>query len=210
MKKDRKKNGFTLVELIVVLVILAILAALLIPALVGYIDKAKQKSVIAETRSIVMAVQTEASELYASANFDEQKKLLSEFTIASKDGKSMYSTGTENKEIIGNFKERYEEIKNLSEISSLDDKGYFSAIIDADGKVYAIIYNDGKGNIGLYFGKTKEYMVMKYSGNDPCEAYANYKNKVAVFDMSKTGSIWTNVWTKESIITTLKYGGAEE
>ena len=37
--KDRK--GFTLVELIVVLVILAILAALLIPALTGYIDKAK-------------------------------------------------------------------------------------------------------------------------------------------------------------------------
>ena len=40
MKKDK---GFTLVELIVVLVILAILAALLIPALLGYIDKAREK-----------------------------------------------------------------------------------------------------------------------------------------------------------------------
>ena len=39
-----KKRGFTLVELIVVLVILAILAALLIPALTGYIDKAKKDS----------------------------------------------------------------------------------------------------------------------------------------------------------------------
>ena len=39
-----KKRGFTLVELIVVLVILAILAALLIPALTGYIDKAKKRS----------------------------------------------------------------------------------------------------------------------------------------------------------------------
>lgn len=56
MKKNKK--GFTLVELIVVLVILAILAALLIPALTGYIDKAKQKSVIAETRQCVMAAQT--------------------------------------------------------------------------------------------------------------------------------------------------------
>ena len=41
LKKNRKK-GFTLVELIVVLVILAILAALLIPALTGYIDKARK------------------------------------------------------------------------------------------------------------------------------------------------------------------------
>lgn len=61
--KDRK--GFTLVELIVVLVILAILAALLIPALTGYIDKANGEKVIAETRMVVMAAQTEASSTYA-------------------------------------------------------------------------------------------------------------------------------------------------
>lgn len=42
MAKNNKRRGFTLVELIVVLVILAILAALLIPALTGYIDKAKK------------------------------------------------------------------------------------------------------------------------------------------------------------------------
>lgn len=41
--KKYQKGGFTLVELIVVLVILAILAALLVPALTGYIDKAKEK-----------------------------------------------------------------------------------------------------------------------------------------------------------------------
>ena len=49
-----KNKGFTLVELIVVLVILAILAALLIPALTGYIDKAKEKKIVAETRMVVM------------------------------------------------------------------------------------------------------------------------------------------------------------
>lgn len=42
MAKKNAKRGFTLVELIVVLVILAILAALLIPALTGYIDKARK------------------------------------------------------------------------------------------------------------------------------------------------------------------------
>lgn len=64
LKKNNKK-GFTLVELIVVLVILAILAALLIPALTGYIDKAKEKNVIAETRQAVMAAQTILDEEYA-------------------------------------------------------------------------------------------------------------------------------------------------
>ncbi len=67
LKKNDKK-GFTLVELIVVLVILAILVALLVPALTGYIDRAKNKSIVAETRSAVMAAQTLVDEQYAKEN----------------------------------------------------------------------------------------------------------------------------------------------
>ena len=63
-KKLKDKKGFTLVELIVVLVILAILAALLVPALTGYIDKARNEAIIAETRSAVVAAQTIVSEDY--------------------------------------------------------------------------------------------------------------------------------------------------
>ena len=65
-KMKNNKKGFTLVELIVVLVILAILAALLIPALTGYIDKAKEKSITAETRQVVMATQTLVDEEYGA------------------------------------------------------------------------------------------------------------------------------------------------
>lgn len=68
--KENKKKGFTLVELIVVLVILAILAALLVPALTGYIDRAKEKQIIAETRQCVMAAQTIADEQYALETAD--------------------------------------------------------------------------------------------------------------------------------------------
>ena len=64
IRKMKNKKGFTLVELIVVLVILAILAALLVPALTGYIDKANNEKIIATTRQIVMAAQTEVSEQY--------------------------------------------------------------------------------------------------------------------------------------------------
>ena len=71
-KLKENKKGFTLVELIVVLVILAILAALLVPALTGYIDRAKKKSVIAETRQAVMAAQTLVDEAYATVKVGEK------------------------------------------------------------------------------------------------------------------------------------------
>ena len=78
-KMKNNKKGFTLVELIVVLVILAILAALLIPALTGYIDKAKRKSIVAETRQVVMAAQTLVDEKYGSNEAGEK------VTVGAKD-----------------------------------------------------------------------------------------------------------------------------
>lgn len=74
-KRRSRKGGFTLVELIVVLVILAILAALLIPALTGYIDRAKEKNVIAETRQCVMAAQTLYDEAYANVKKNGTAKI---------------------------------------------------------------------------------------------------------------------------------------
>lgn len=209
MKIGRKKNGFTLVELIVVLVILAILAALLIPALVGYIDKAKQKSVIAETRSILTAVQTEASELYA-AKFDEQKALQSTgFVIASKSGEKF----NEEKTVFTNNdrKNCFDSILKLSEVSSLNKKGKFISIVDTSGKVYTVIYDNGEGQIGLYFAESGEYIALKYNGQDPCEKiYASYINKVVVLNMNKGADGWGEFFKKEYVIPNLKDGGAEE
>ena len=65
IKRTNDKNnrkGFSLVELIVVLVILAILAALLIPALLGYIDRAREKQHVLEAKNCMTAAQAVFSE----------------------------------------------------------------------------------------------------------------------------------------------------
>ncbi|MDR0357369.1 MAG: prepilin-type N-terminal cleavage/methylation domain-containing protein [Clostridiales Family XIII bacterium] len=58
-------KGFTLVEVIVVLVILAILAAIAVPALTGYINKARYAKIKANAREVTVALQTLLSEAYA-------------------------------------------------------------------------------------------------------------------------------------------------
>jgi type IV pilus assembly protein PilA len=65
-KLKKSKKGFTLVEIIVVLVIIAILAAIAIPAMTGWIDKANEKTIMAEARTVLLAAQTLASESYGT------------------------------------------------------------------------------------------------------------------------------------------------
>lgn len=64
--KRNRKSGFTLVELIVVIVILAILAALLVPALLKWIDKSKRSQYTVNCRSAVTAAQATLTEYYGA------------------------------------------------------------------------------------------------------------------------------------------------
>jgi prepilin-type N-terminal cleavage/methylation domain-containing protein len=66
----RRHAGFTLVEVIVVLVILAILAAIAIPALTGYIDKARDREWAMRARDFALACRTVLDERYAQGYYD--------------------------------------------------------------------------------------------------------------------------------------------
>ena len=70
LKKAKNKKGFTLIEIIVVLVILGILAAIAVPAVMGYIDEAKDSKYIAEAHSIYIVIQTEEARAKATAADD--------------------------------------------------------------------------------------------------------------------------------------------
>ena len=72
MKKIRSKSkkGFTLVELIVVLVILAILAAMLVPALTGYIRRARQEKEFQAASTVLTATQVLVTEAYGNEDAD--------------------------------------------------------------------------------------------------------------------------------------------
>jgi len=77
MKKLGKstKRGFTLVELIVVIVILAVLAAMLVPALIGYIDRARKEKDYQTASTVYAAAQAAVTEAYGKGTIKEKAEL---------------------------------------------------------------------------------------------------------------------------------------
>lgn len=67
-ENKQSNNGFTLVELIVVLVILAILAAILVPALLGWIDRSKTSQTLLDANALMKAIQSETADAYAKGS----------------------------------------------------------------------------------------------------------------------------------------------
>ena len=144
-KKLKDKKGFTLVELIVVLVILAILAALLVPALTGYIDKANKEKVVAETRMVVMAAQTEASSGYGTLKTNATGK-------AAAIAKYMQDNG---KELMG-----------LIEVD-----GAFNITVNEEGKITDVVYSNNGFTCTYDEDGANTYTVAKNADTTPATGH---------------------------------------
>ena len=207
MAKKNTKRGFTLVELIVVLVILAILATLLIPALTGYIDKARKSQVVA--RMLTQAVQTEMSTIYAlNDEFQRQKTIGKPLTIASKTGRYSDNGGNTSTGDLGNLKEHYDEIVHLSEVPALEkgltasSDAYFYSFIDNNGAVMWTVYDNGKGYIGIYCGDDGKIDSFKSGEVTDAEAYKDlYAGYVIYYNKRDTDS--GDIFTKDFFYASL-------
>lgn len=85
--RERLKNqkGFTLIEVVVVLVIIAILATLMIGALNGYIDMARERQAMSDCRSVVVAGNAVGAEAYAGGDTTRPKTRISDLSGVNAD-----------------------------------------------------------------------------------------------------------------------------
>ncbi|MDR2163499.1 MAG: prepilin-type N-terminal cleavage/methylation domain-containing protein [Clostridiales Family XIII bacterium] len=152
------RAGFTLVEVIVVLVILAILAAIAIPALTGYIDKAKTRKIESEMHTQMMALQTAVSEQYA-----KDGGIMTTFAAVGAPPDSVFNTVLSHASIPGTYHvmiggydsggniEAYEDLTGDTGSFWFDNnkyKAWGQALVDASGSMRNYRYC-----IGGYFGE---------------------------------------------------------
>jgi len=155
MKKSNK--GFTLVELIVVLVILAILAAILVPALLGYIDRSRDSQILINAKTGYTASQATASQYYGISVSSKGKNDASDKTTQ----KGPYWISVTND--MGGFgPNAFPYMKSTYQLMDADtmDPFYMVAVVET-GKVLSLSYYDVKTNkVAQWYYKNEEWKVI--------------------------------------------------
>ena len=148
-QKSKEQKGFTLVEMIVVLVIIAILAAITIPALLKYIDKAKDKQLVINARTAYLAAETAASEAYAAGYTDDRS------FVFTQDEKTVTAPATlTDKEKVQN---------NATDLTGITAQYKCTVTTNSKWKINKVVFEskDSKGNVV----KTAE-LDLSTSGSD--------------------------------------------
>ncbi|MDK2942547.1 MAG: type pilus assembly protein PilA [Acetobacterium sp.] len=159
MKRFSNNKGFTLVEIIVVLVVLAVLAAFTIPTMLGFVEDAKGKALIAEAREIYVAAQATATE-YIATDPDMTDKKLGSSTDQSADGLLSSQRVTKEK----NLEPASQTMKNyLGDDIALDDnKDGWTVVMDTNNNKHST----STGKVATVTYKKDGYKVTLTAGGD--------------------------------------------
>lgn len=104
MLVKKKEQGFTLIEIIVVLLIIGILLAITIPSIMGYVSKAKDAQLLTEARSVLLAAKTKGTQLCANNELSSLDKYIDQIMEESHvDGELISLELNKKKDSSGDF-----------------------------------------------------------------------------------------------------------
>ena len=171
----RKNNkAFTLVELIVVLIILALLAAILIPSLIGYIDKARNGKYLSNAKACKDAAQAKFVEQYGmNGEVAPNYPIVSGLTVGVNSNGTCISNNGDLDAVTSDF------AKDILSMAGVDP--YFFMV--------AVGSNQTKRN------RAGE------SGGAPTATFSKYTVYYAVYIETEDAPVWhyyNNEWTTES------------
>lgn len=163
-KRFKKNNGFTLVEIIVVLVILAI------PTMLGFVADAKAKAYIAEAREVYVAAQATATEVIGT-------------------GQGMNKTGSGNNpydDLNSYWVSRSSDVggQNFNNPASVQMKKYLSSDLKITREAYRGTYATGDS----YWYVIMDYTVAAGTSGKVKEVYYVKNDYIVWF---KEGSVTT-------------------
>ena len=152
-KRDGKREGFTLVEMLVVVAIIAILASILVPTVGGGLKSAKKRRADVECQSIATAVQQFHSDFRYMpwGKYNDKKKM----------GDDQWADSTEEQKDVMSFLQGSNVLgKAYLEVPEGKGDGVF---YDPWGQAYVIgMDRNGDGQL-KWNGKTFKLSVMVYS-----------------------------------------------
>ncbi len=161
--KHKSRQAFTLVELIVVLVILAVLAAFLVPALTGYIKRAKRDKYVENVHYALVAAQSVIVEYYGEGH------IAGNGTVNEQGQTGGGGSGGDIRWDNG------KGCKNTPEDQAWGEKVLALMDCDRDSQPHILVFGTGRANSGLdeSAAYTVYYIAYVADKNSPAVFYVN-------------------------------------
>ncbi|MDE6774734.1 MAG: type II secretion system protein [Ruminococcus sp.] len=162
MRKNIRKKGFTLIELIVVIAIIGVLAAILVPAMLGYVKKAKIQAGNAAAAEVAKAMNAVLAEESEDDSFTNMADGI--YGFQSDAGVALEDVTDDSNKSLADYITTYSD----------DMAGQKFAAYIKDGVVIAVAAKNGK-----YFGTFPAKLTNKnYDNLLPDPSYENALNIV--------------------------------